>query len=66
MMQRVDPIAFDAYERILALPDPPDLPRRGHVLRLEGKPNRRSTLFPGILKIWLQNHYLSVDGENGE
>jgi hypothetical protein len=63
MIQPFDPVCFDAYARLLALPDPPEMPRRGHVVRWEGSPNRRAKLFPLILWGWLQHHYLVVDGE---
>jgi len=45
-MQTFDPVCFDAFERLLALPDPRDLPRRAHVYRYEGDPDRRGTRLP--------------------
>jgi hypothetical protein len=48
-MQPFDPACFDAFARLLARPDPTDLPRRAHVYRCEGDPNRRATRLPGIL-----------------
>jgi len=63
MLQPFDPSSFDAFERLLAKPDPPDLPRRGHVRVCEGEPNRRATRYPHILTGWLQRHYMDVDGE---
>lgn len=62
MMQPFDLVAFNAYERLLKMPDPPDLPRRGHVLTCDGEPNRRETMYPHLLRRWLQHHYLTVDG----
>ena len=62
-MQTVDLVRFNAVVRLLAQPDPPDLPRRGHVFRCEGDPNRRSTRLPGILMGWLQRRHLDVDIE---
>jgi hypothetical protein len=63
MMHSFDPVSLDAFTRLLATPDPLDLPRRGHVRRFEGDPNRRATRFPGILMGWLQRRYLDVDVE---
>ena len=63
MMHRCDEASLDALARLLAQPDPLDLPRRGHVRRCEGDPNRRATRFPGILMGWLQRRYLEVDVE---
>lgn len=61
MLQAFDPVSYDAYERLLAQPDPPDLPRRGHVHRCDGDPNRRSKLLPSIVNQWLQRRHLTVD-----
>jgi hypothetical protein len=63
MMQTFDPVCFDALARLLARPDPTDLPRRAHVYRCEGDPNRRATRLPGILMGWLQRRNLEVDIE---
>jgi hypothetical protein len=63
MMQIVDSERFEAFVRLLAQPDPTDLPRRGHVRRYEGDPDRRATRLPGILMGWLQRRHLSVDVE---
>jgi hypothetical protein len=57
------PLCLDAFERLLAQPDPEDLPRRARVLRYEGEPNRRSTRLPSIMMSWLQRHFLEIDGE---
>ena len=62
-MQRFDPESFDAFAQLLAQPDPEDLPRRAHVYRCEGDPNRRVTRFPGILMGWLQRRHLETDIE---
>ncbi len=61
MMQVIDAKRFDAFVQLLAQPDPVDLPRRGHILRCEGDPDRRSTRLPGILMGWLQQRHLTVD-----
>lgn len=61
MLHAFDPVSYDAYERLLAQPDPPDLPHRGHAHRYDGDPNRRSTLLPGIVNQWLQRRHLTVD-----
>lgn len=66
MMQPFDPTSYDAYARLLALPDPPEMPRRAHIAVYAGAPNRRMTLFPHLLNRWLQHHYLAVDGEDQE
>ena len=63
MMRPVDPVCFDAFVRLLAQPDPSDLPRRTHVCRWEGDPDRRGTRLPGILMAWLQRRHLAVDIE---
>jgi len=63
MMQVIDPVRFDAFVRLLAEPDPTDLPHRGHVLRYAGDPNRRETRLPGILEAWLQRRHMAVDIE---
>jgi hypothetical protein len=58
-----DPEAYDAFVRLLARPDPRDLPRRTHVSRCEGDPDRRVTRLPPILMCWLQRRYLESDIE---
>jgi hypothetical protein len=63
MMQTFNPVCFDAFARLLARPDPTDLPRRGHIYRCEGDPDRRATRLPGILMAWLQRRHLAVDIE---
>jgi hypothetical protein len=62
-MQPVDPVSFTAFARLLARQDPPDLPRRGHVFRCEGDPNRRATQLPGILMASLTRRRLELDVE---
>ena len=61
MVQTFDPVCFDAFARLLARPDPMDLPRRTHVYRCEGDPDRRTTRLPGILMGWLQRRHLEID-----
>jgi hypothetical protein len=63
MMQTFDPVCFDAFARLLAQPDPTDLPRRTHVYRCAGDPDRRLTRLPGILMGWLQRRHLEIDIE---
>jgi hypothetical protein len=63
IMQPVDPVSFTAFAQLLARQDPPDLPRRGHVLRCEGDPNRRATHLPGILIASLTRRRLELDVE---
>jgi hypothetical protein len=63
IMRPFDPACFDAFARLLALPDPTDLPPRAHVYRCDGDPNRRATRLPGILMAWLQRRHLAIDNE---
>jgi hypothetical protein len=63
MMHTHDPVHLDAFTRMLACPDPSDLPRRAYVIRCEGDPDRRTTRLPGILMGWLQRRHLAVDIE---
>jgi len=62
-MQTFASTSFDAYTRLLAQPDPTDLPRRAHVCRYEGDRNRRDTRLPGIVTAWLQRRNLMLDVE---
>ena len=62
-MRVLDPASFDALARLLSRPDPADLPRRAHVYRYDGDPDRRATRFPGILMGWLQRRHLAIDVE---
>jgi hypothetical protein len=62
-MHWFDPTCLDALAQLLARPDPRDLPRRAHVYRWEGDPNRRTTRLPGIHMAWLQRRHLAVDIE---
>jgi hypothetical protein len=62
-MHTYDPVAYDAFVRLLARPDPRDLPRRTRVHRCEGDPDRRATRLPAILMCWLQRRYLESDIE---
>ena len=63
MMRTFDPAAYAAFTRLMSRPDPADLPRRAHIYRYEGDPNRRTTRFPGILMGWLQRRHLAIDVE---
>jgi hypothetical protein len=63
MMQTFDPVCLEAFERLLARPDPKDLPPRAHVWRWEGEPNRRSTRLLPIVMGWLQQRFLETDTE---
>jgi len=63
MMQTLDPVCFDAFAQMLARPDPVDLPRRTHIYRCEGDPDRRETRLPGILMAWLQRRHLAIDSD---
>lgn len=63
MIQVIDPKRFDAFVQLMSMPDPADLPRRAHVLRCEGDPDRRATRLPRIIMGWLQQRHLSNDVE---
>jgi hypothetical protein len=63
MIQAFNPVSFDAFAQLLARPDPADLPRRAHVCKCEGDPNRRETRLPAILMGWLQRRHLDADIE---
>jgi hypothetical protein len=63
MMQTYDRAHLDAFAQLMAQPDPSDLPRRAHVYRYEGDPNRRVTRLPGIHMAWLQRRHLEIDAE---
>ena len=63
MISTFNPICFDAFARLMARPDPPDLPRRANVLTYDGDPERRNTRLPPIMMGWLQRRFLEVDGE---
>lgn len=64
MIQVIDPKRFDAFVQLMSLPDPVDLPHRGHVLRCEGDPDRRATRLPRIIMGWMQNRHLQNDVED--
>jgi len=63
LMQAFNPVSLEAFEQLLARPDPRDLPRRAHILRWEGEPNRRSTRLLPIVMGWLQRRFLETDIE---
>ena len=63
MIRACDPECFEAFERLLAQPDPPDMPRRAHTYSCDGEPERRATRLPAILMAWLQRRHLDVDIE---
>lgn len=60
-MHVVDLARFEAFARLLAQPDPADLPPRAHTLRCEGDPDRRGTRLPVILMAWLQQRNSAID-----
>jgi hypothetical protein len=55
---------YDAFEQLLTRPDPPDLPRRSHVLLCAGDPDRHATRLPPIQMVWLQRWCLEASGED--
>jgi hypothetical protein len=63
MFEQYDPERYEAFEQLLTKPDPPDLPRRGHVLHWAGDPDRRITRLPPIQMGWLQRWCLETCGE---
>jgi hypothetical protein len=58
-----DPECFEAFERLLAQPDPPEMPRRTHIYSYDGEPNRRATRLPAVLMAWLQRRQIAVEME---
>ena len=64
MFRRFDASRFDAFMRLLAQPDPLDLPRRAHALRCPGDPDCRATRLPLIFTAWQQRRCLAIDGED--
>jgi hypothetical protein len=58
-----DPSCLNAFERLLAQPDPPEMPRRAHGRPYGGDPERRATRLPVILMGWLQRRHLEADSE---
>ena len=64
MMDTFDPERYEAFERLLTKPDPPDLPRRGHVLHCLGDPERRVTRLPPIQMVWLQRWCLDASDDD--
>ncbi len=54
---------FDAFCRLLAAPDPADLPRRAHHWTCAGRSDRMETLMPPILLRWLQRRILERSEE---
>ncbi len=49
-----------AILELLAQPDPPDLRRRGHQLRLAGKPNRYE-MIPVLSSLFVQQKLLALE-----
>ena len=62
-MQAFDLQRLDAYEQLLARPQPHGLPRGSHVYRWGGDPNRRTTRLPAIIMAWLQRRHLEIDAD---
>ena len=61
MIQAFDPSCLAAFERLLATPDPPEMPRRAHMRPYGGDPERRRTRLPLILMSWLQRRHMELD-----
>jgi hypothetical protein len=53
-----------AYDALLALPDPIDLPARRSLVTCAGDPDRRVTRLPPIFMAWLQRRCLAIDPED--
>jgi hypothetical protein len=66
MSRPFDPVCFDAFLTLLGRPDPGDLPRRAHVLRCAGDPNRRAAQFPPILLGWVQQRLVVKEFDREE
>ena len=62
-MQTYDPVSLGAFVTLLDRPDPVDLPRRAHVHRYDGDPDRRLTRLPPIMMAWIQHRHLEIDVE---
>jgi hypothetical protein len=58
-------VCFDAFAQLLALPDSWDLPRRAHVYRYEGDPDRQATRLPWQRQERRVNPGLRVLGPTG-
>jgi hypothetical protein len=54
---------FEAFERLLAQPDPPEMPRRTHIHSCDGEADRRATRLPALLMAWLQRRHLAAEIE---
>jgi len=63
MFQTFDPWRVDAFAKLLASPQPADLPRGAQVHRWDGDPDRRTTRLPAIIMGWLQHRHLANDAE---
>jgi hypothetical protein len=63
MFQTGDPGRVEAFAKLLASPQPADLPRGGQVRRWDGDPDRRATRLPAMIMAWLQYRHLEVDAE---
>jgi hypothetical protein len=63
MFQSFESRRVDAFARLLAKPQPADLPRGGQVHRYDGDPDRRVTRLPAIIMGWLQHRHLELDAE---
>jgi len=64
VIQAFDPSCLAAFERLLATPDPPEMPRRAHMPPYGGDPERRVTRLPPILMSWLQRRHMETDRED--
>jgi hypothetical protein len=64
MIQIFDPQRLDAYEQLLARPQPRGLPRGSHVYHWAGDPDRRTTRLPAIMMAWLQRRHLEIDADD--
>jgi hypothetical protein len=56
-------VCFEAFERLLAQPDPPEMPRRTHIYSYDGESDRRATRLPALLMVWLQRRHLALEIE---
>ena len=64
MIHAFDRSCLAAFERLLATPDPPEMPRRAHMRPYGGDPERRVTRLPPILMSWLQRRHVEKDLED--
>lgn len=56
-----DPERYQLFAELLSMPDPADLPHRGHAWTCEGRADRRKTVLQPLVVTWLQHRHLNAD-----